>query len=116
MKSIISTGENRFLSRGGILVLLKAVLQSILVYWASIAYIQKKNSNENKKEMFLFPMDSEQTSRRNPSGKMECYCSSKGNRWLGNKKSGHVLQSLSNKNVMEASLEFGHAVDKGHDF
>ena len=31
----------KFLSRGGRLVLLKAVLQSIPVYWATIAYIPK---------------------------------------------------------------------------
>ena len=31
----------KFLSRGGRLVLLKAVLQSIPVYWATIAYITK---------------------------------------------------------------------------
>ena len=37
----IGCWENKFLSRGGRLVLLKVVLQSIHVYWALIAYIPK---------------------------------------------------------------------------
>ena len=41
IESIIAMWTNRFLSRGGWLVLLKAVLQRILVYWASISYIPK---------------------------------------------------------------------------
>ena len=37
----VSSWENKFLSRGGRLVLIKAFLQSIPVFWASIAYIPK---------------------------------------------------------------------------
>ena len=41
IESIIEMWTNRFLSRAGRLVLLKVVLQSIPVYWASISYIPK---------------------------------------------------------------------------
>ena len=41
IESRILLWTNHFLSRGGRLVLLKAVLQSIPVYWASIAHIPK---------------------------------------------------------------------------
>ena len=37
----IGCWTNKFLSIGGRLVLLKAILQSIPVYWATIAYILK---------------------------------------------------------------------------
>ena len=37
----VSSWKNKFMSRGGILVLVKAMLQSIPIYWASIAYIPK---------------------------------------------------------------------------
>ena len=43
-----------FLSRGGRLVLLKVVLQSITVYWASIAYIPKAILTKKRKMCFLF--------------------------------------------------------------
>ena len=41
IENIINIWANRFLSKGGRLIFLKAMLQSILVYWASIAYIPK---------------------------------------------------------------------------
>ena len=44
----------KFLSRGGRLVLLKEVLQSILVYWATIAYIQKGILQKPRNKFFSF--------------------------------------------------------------
>ena len=41
VESRVSFWANRFLSKGGRLVLIKAMLQSIPVYWASITYIPK---------------------------------------------------------------------------
>ena len=37
----VSAWGNKFLSKGGRMVLIKAVIQSIPVYWDSIAYIPK---------------------------------------------------------------------------
>ena len=45
---------NKFFSRGGILVLLKEVLQSIPVYWATIAYIPKYILQKLRKNIFSF--------------------------------------------------------------
>ena len=50
----INIWENRSLSRGGRLILLKAVLQSIIVYWASIAYIPKGILTKIRKLCFSF--------------------------------------------------------------
>ena len=44
----------KFLSRGERLVLLKAVLQSIPVYWATIAYIPKGILQKLRKKFFSF--------------------------------------------------------------
>ena len=44
----------KFLSRGGRMVLLKPVLQSILVYWATIAYIPKGILQKLRKKLFSF--------------------------------------------------------------
>ena len=41
IEGCIKCCNNKFLSMGGRLVLLKAVLQSMPVYWATIAYIPK---------------------------------------------------------------------------
>ena len=51
----ISAWTNIFLSRGGRLVLLKVVLQSILVYWESISYIPKGILTKIRKKCFSFP-------------------------------------------------------------
>ena len=45
---------NKFLSRGGRFVLLKKVLQSIHVYWATIAYIPKGILHKLRKNQSLF--------------------------------------------------------------
>ena len=50
----VSSWEKRFLSRGGGLVLVKVVLQSIPVYWASIAYIPKGIITKIWKACFTF--------------------------------------------------------------
>ena len=44
----------KFLSRGGRLVFLKAVLQSILIYWATISYILKGILQKLRKKFFSF--------------------------------------------------------------
>ena len=50
----IAMWTNCFLSRGGRLVLLKAVLQSIPVYWASISYIPNGILAKIRKKCFSF--------------------------------------------------------------
>ena len=50
----ISMWDNRFLSRGRCLVLLKVVLQSIPIYWDSIAYIPKGISMKIRKKYLSF--------------------------------------------------------------
>ena len=50
----VSSWENWFLSRGGILVLIKVVLQSNLVYWESITYIPKGILAKIRKKFFAF--------------------------------------------------------------
>jgi hypothetical protein len=50
----ISLWVNRWLSRGDILVLLKSVLQSILVYWTSIAKVPKGILTKIQKKCFQF--------------------------------------------------------------
>ena len=52
MESRISILCNRCLSRGGILFLVKTVLERIPVYWMTLAKISKGNFNQNKIEMF----------------------------------------------------------------
>ena len=49
-----SAWENRFLSRGGRVVLIKVVLQNIAVYWDSIVYIPKGILTKIKKKCFSF--------------------------------------------------------------
>ena len=44
----------KFLSRGGRMVLLKAILQSIPVYWATIVYIPKGILHKLRKKIFSF--------------------------------------------------------------
>ena len=53
----------KFLSRGGRLVLLKAVLQSIPVYWATIAYIPKGILQKLRKIFFSFIWSSNRHSK-----------------------------------------------------
>ena len=50
----INIWENQYLSRGERLILLKAVLQSSPVYWASIAYIPKGILTKIRKLCFSF--------------------------------------------------------------
>ena len=50
----IKLWTNHFLSRGGILVLLKVVLQSIPVYWESISYIPRGILTKIRNKCFSF--------------------------------------------------------------
>ena len=50
----INIWVNHFSSRGGRLILLKSVLQSIPIYWASIAYIPKGILTKIRKLCFSF--------------------------------------------------------------
>ena len=54
VESRVSSWANRFLSKGGRLVLIKGVLQSILVYQSSIAYIPKGILTKIRKKCFSF--------------------------------------------------------------
>ena len=45
---------NRWISRGGRLVLIKLVLKSIPIYWASTAYIPRGILNKIQKKFFSF--------------------------------------------------------------
>ena len=49
----VSAWENKFISRAGRLGLIKVVLQSIPVYWDSIAYIPKGIINKINKKCFF---------------------------------------------------------------
>ena len=66
---MINLWENRFLSRGGRLILLKSVLHSIPVYWASIAYIPKGNLTKIRKMCFFFLRTSSKKSEGIPRAK-----------------------------------------------
>ena len=61
----------KFLSRGGRLVLLKAVLQSILVYWARIAYILKGILQKLRKKLFSFLWSANRHSEGAPLAKWQ---------------------------------------------
>ena len=93
IKNWISMWTNRFLSKGGRLVLLKAVLQSIPVYWASIAYIPKGILTKVRKNFLSF-LWTTRKKRRDPIGEMDKISSPKVNRRLGDEESRALLQSI----------------------
>ena len=64
--------------------------------------------------MLLLSVDDNQAGIRNPSGKMEGHCSSKGIRRMGSKESGVVLQSPRFKNFVEIISKSGLTLGKDH--
>ena len=93
IKSRVTNWGNRFLSRGGRLVLLKFVEHSSVLRINSLH--SQRHFDKNQKEMFLFFVDIKQEGRGNPLGKMDGHFSSKGIRRMVNNKSRIVLQSPS---------------------
>jgi len=51
----ISNWSHMWLSLGGRVILVKSVLESILVYWLSLAKIPKGTLNNTRRRMFIFP-------------------------------------------------------------
>jgi hypothetical protein len=57
MEDIITCWCNRWISQGGRLVLVKYVLESILVYWLSIAHVPKGILDQMRKKCYSFYVD-----------------------------------------------------------
>ena len=89
----------KFLSRGGRLVLLKAVLQSILVYWATITYIPKGILQKLRKKFFSFLWSANRHSEGIPLARWKLLACPKHLGWWGIKKPFLFCQSLAIKTL-----------------
>ena len=90
----IGCSTNKFLSRGGRLVLLKKVLQSILIYCTTIAYIPKGILQKLRKNFFSFIWPTNRNSEGIPPGKWQVLASPKDLEWWGIKNPFLFCQSL----------------------
>ena len=89
----------KFLSRGGRLVLLKAILQSILVYWATIAYISKGILQKLRKKFVSFLWSTNRHSKGIPLARWQFLASTKYLGGWGIKNPFLFCQSLEAKNL-----------------
>ena len=89
----------KFLSRGGRLVLLKAVLQSIPIYWATIAYIPKGILQKLRKKFFSFIWSSNRHFERISLAKWQVLASPKDLGGWGIKNPFLFCQSLAAKTL-----------------
>ena len=87
------------LSRGGRLVLFKAVLQSIPVYWATIAYISEGILQKLRKKFFSFLWSTKRHSEGVPLAKWKLIASPKELGGWGIKKLYLFCQSLAPKTL-----------------
>ena len=87
----------KFLSRGGRLVLLKAILQSIPVYWDTIAYIPKGILQKLRKKLFSFPWSAKRHAEGIPLAKWQFISSPKELGGWGIKNLFLFCQSLAAK-------------------
>ena len=89
----------KFLSRGGRLVILKVVLQSIRVYWATIAYILKGILQKLRKNFFSFLWSSNRHSERIPLARWKLLASPKDLGGWGIKNPFLFYQTLAAKTL-----------------
>jgi hypothetical protein len=86
MEKRISNWSHRWLTLGGRFTLVKSVLESIHVYWISLAKIPKSILNKIRRNDVQFFMDGEKRKRKYTSGKLEKNCQTKEERRMGFKK------------------------------
>ena len=99
IESRIGCWNFKFLSRGGRLVLLKAVLQSIPVYWAIIAYIPNSILHKPRKKFFSFLWTAKRNTEGIPLAKWQLLASPKELGGWGIKNPFLLCQSLAAKTL-----------------
>jgi hypothetical protein len=92
---------HRWLSRGGILVLLNSVLSKYSSILGSYCKNSKRNPPQNQETLLPFLMGGKFGEATYPSGQMVMLGHAKRVGWLGNQEPGLVLLSIGGQNLME---------------